>query len=232
MQQSPGSDRQIKDLIGQKACEFVQDGMLIGLGSGTTAAAFIHALALKLQKDNLKIQTVATSSESETLANMLQIPCLSVDAIETIDITFDGADEIDAKKRLIKGAGGALLREKIIAFASKELIIMVEEKKCVKKLGKTYLPVEVVPFGNKLTQAHLLELGYKSRQRLHRNGTVYITDNHNFIYDIEFDSLRDNPEEDDRKIRSVPGVVETGFFFHHTGRIIVGKPDGIVTISS
>lgn len=220
----------IKEQIGKKAASFVQDGMIIGLGTGSTAAAFIHALKARMTKEPLKIVCVATSLASEQLALSLNIPCTSIDAITAFDITFDGADEIDLQKRMIKGAGGALLREKIIAKASKEVLILVEEKKCVDTLGKAKLPVEIVPFGHKLTVAHLAKLGYHSTQRKNPDNAAFITDNGNFILDIQLSNAQESPEDADLKIRSVPGVVETGFFFHLANRIIIGKNDGTVEV--
>jgi len=231
MQSNLTSD-EIKERVGARACDFVEDGMLIGLGTGSTAQAFVKKLAEKIKNDGIKIESVATSKATENLARSLNIPCYSVDQVKKIDRTFDGADEIDAKRRLIKGAGGALLREKIIAYASSELIIMAEEKKLVKLLGKTFLPIEVVIFGHLFTQNHLAHLGYQAKQRMTEDKKPYITDNNNYIFDIYFDKLREHPEEDEKKIRSVPGVVETGFFFHHTGRIIIGKENGETSVLS
>src|SRR5581483_395637 len=127
----------IKERIGLKASFLVEDGMTVGLGTGTTATAFIYALAFRLSHEKLRIQTVASSKATEALALELKIPCYPIDSVKKIDITFDGADQIDPKKRLIKGRGGALLREKILAKASSELVIMAEEKKFVPKLGST-----------------------------------------------------------------------------------------------
>ena len=215
----------IKKQIGQKAATLVEDGMIIGLGTGTTAACFIESLA-KLQK---KIIAIATSRATEELARSLHIPLRSIDEVEKIDITFDGADEIDTQKRLLKGAGGALLREKIIASASDELIIMVEEKKCVSLLGAAKVAIEILPFGHKHTIAHLSELGYRGTLRLKANEPT-ITDNHNYIFDIQFPAPTAEPERHDKEIRSVPGVIETGFFFGLTGRVVIGSENGSITI--
>ena len=221
---------QIKKLIGEKAATFVEHNMIVGLGTGTTAAAFIESLAERLALEKLDITCVATSFASENLAVSLGIKCVPIDAVHEIDITFDGADEIDIQKRMIKGAGGALLREKILASASGKLVIMVAAKKQVDFLGKARLPVEVLPFGHTFTKANLSALGYSLELRKKADGTPFITDNHNFIYDIHFPSLRKNPEEDELKIRSVPGVIETGFFFNLAGPVIIGKQDGTLSV--
>lgn len=226
MQQS-----EIKKRIGEKAATFVKKGMTIGLGTGTTATAFIQSLAERNQLENLHITCVATSVESEELASALGLRCVPIDSVDAIDVTFDGADEIDEKKRLIKGAGGALLREKILAHSSGELVVMVDENKLVKQLGKAKLPLEVTPFGHRFTKANLLALGAsKIELRLNGNGTPFVTDNHNFIYDFYSTTPFSEPEKEDEQIRKIPGIIETGFFFDLTGRVIVGKSDGTVLV--
>lgn len=217
---------QIKEQIAKFAVEFIENGMVIGLGTGTTAASFIQQLA----KEKLKITCVATSLASETLARSLGLQCVSIDQIDKIDITFDGADEIDAQKRVIKGAGGALLREKIVAFASHELVMLVDEKKIVANLGAGKLPVEVTPFGHLLTARHIEALGFSAEIRKGADGAPFITDNHNFIYDIYFKEVLKNPEEVERQIHAIPGVVTTGFFFNLVGRVIIGKSDGSIEL--
>ena len=226
MQQS-----EIKKRIGEKAAMLVKNGMTIGLGTGTTAAAFIQSLAERNRLESLNITCVATSIESEELALSLGLHCVSIDSVDEIDVTFDGADEVDEKKRLIKGAGGALLREKILANASGKLVVMVDEQKLVKYLGKAKLPVEVTPFGHRFTKANLVALGYtKIELRQNSDGSTFVTDNHNFIYDIQYNQLFKEPEKEDEKIRKIPGVVETGFFFDLAGPVIVGKVDGSVVV--
>lgn len=223
-------ETQIKKLIGEKATSFVEHNMIVGLGTGTTAAAFIESLAERLLIEKLDITCVATSQASENLAVSLGIRCVPIDAVHEIDITFDGADEIDTQKRMIKGAGGALLREKILAHSSGKLVVMIEAKKQVEFLGKAKLPVEVLPFGHHFTKASLVHFGYELELRKNTDGSPFITDNHNYIYDIHFSSLRKNPEEDERCIRAVPGVLETGFFFNLAGPVIIGKQDGSLSV--
>lgn len=225
---------EIKTHIAETAVPLVQNGMVIGLGTGSTAQAFIRILAGYIAAHKIAITTVSSSKSSEELAKSLKIPTVPIDTIDHIDITFDGADEVDPQKRLIKGAGGALLREKILASACREFIVLVEEKKCVSSLGKAKLPLEVTPFGHNLTCIHLKslgeELGFKVELRKKEDGSPYITDNNNFIYDIWFKSVNFDPEEYDKRFRQIPGVIETGFFFHLANKVFVGKSNGQVTV--
>lgn len=217
---------QIKRQIAEAAIQFVQDGMTIGLGTGTTATEFIK----KLASEKRKVTCVASSIASEKLALSLGLKCISIEKLSHIDITFDGADEIDVQKRIIKGAGGALLREKILAYASRSLIILVDETKCVDLLGKAKLPVEITPFGHNFTIKHLEELGYQGALRVTSDESFYVTDNHNFIFDIYFPEYLQNPEEEEKKITSIPGVVETGFFFNLPLKVIVGNEHRIIVM--
>ncbi len=220
----------VKNLIGKQACTLVEDGMVVGLGTGSTAACFIDALAKRFDDEGLNIVTVASSHVSEKHAREKGLPFVSIDAIEKIDITFDGADEITPKKEMIKGAGGALLKEKILASASKELIIMVDETKKQPSLGRTKLPVEVVQFGHKIVQQKLMQFSKSATLRMRSDGMPFITDSGNFIYDLELTELTENAEELDSKISKIVGVVETGLFYGFHGRVVVGYKDGRVMI--
>jgi ribose 5-phosphate isomerase A len=211
----------IKQKVGQKAAELVQDGMLVGVGTGTTAHYFIQSLIARCQ-EGLKI--------SAALARSGGILVLEMDAFTKIDIDIDGADEIDPSKRLIKGGGGALLREKIIATSSSEMVVIVDESKLVKHLGAFGLPVEIIPFGYRATLSKLYHLGYKGDIRKNKNDTLYVTDNGNYIFDVRFQPVCSKPEEDQEKINSIPGVVETGLFIDIAGRVIIGFKDGSVEI--
>lgn len=218
-----------KNAAGLKAIEYVRDGMILGLGTGTTFGYFLQHLIGKC-RNGLKIMAVATSTATETLARKGGIPLLDVNTLTTLDLTVDGADEIDPKKRLIKGAGGALVREKIIATMSKEVIIIADETKCVKKLGKHPLPLEVIPFGIAATKKHWENQGYKTSWRKNKDGTFYLTDNHNWILDITFPTTLDEPEKVHLELLNYPGVVGTGFFFNLATCIIIGKNDGSVHV--
>jgi ribose 5-phosphate isomerase A len=220
----------IKEKIGTTAAALVERNMIIGLGTGSTARCFIQALALRFRDEKLNTIHVSSSNESAALAKELGLPIVTPDDISSIDITFDGADEIDPEKRMIKGAGGALLKEKIVATASKELIIMVDETKCVKKLGKAKLPVEVAQFGHHWTAALLRTHASSCQLRLDKSGKPFITDNQHYIYDLELGSSMEAPETVEKRLRQIPGVMETGFFFGLAGRVIIGQLDGNVEI--
>lgn len=220
-----------KKAAAEKAAELIQNDMIIGLGSGSTAQFFIEKLGSRCHQ-GLKIHAVATSKQSEMQAKNLGIPLLDASHMTRLDLTIDGADEIDPQKRMIKGGGGALVREKILASMSKEMIVIIDETKKVDKLGKRSLPVEVVPFGCMATQKALEKLGYHVKWRLKDANNFYMTDNHNYILDIHFDHVREHPELDHLSIKQIPGVVDTGFFFKLAGRVIVGFLNGKVVIQS
>ncbi len=225
------STEAIKKTIGYQAAEFVHPGMRIGIGTGSTVFYFIERLIQKCQ-EGLKIQAVASSEQSYRLAKEGKIPMIDIDQVTSLDLTVDGADEIDTQKRMIKGGGGALLREKIVAAMSHEMIVIVDETKLVTSLGKCKLPVEVIPFGKQATLHHIAKAGYHGEFRKKSNDELYVTDNGNVILDIHFTHLRENPEHDHETLIHIPGVVDTGFFFHLAGRIVIGFTDGQVVIKS
>lgn len=220
-----------KEAAGKAAANLVESGMLIGLGTGSTAAYFIEHL-IKRRRQGLDIRVVSSSKKSTELARAGGIPFANIEEITSIDLTVDGADEIDRFKRMTKGGGGALLQEKILASMSHEVVIVIDADKQVEILGAFPLPVEIVPFAYRATLNHLERLGYHAVLRKTVDETLFMTDNRNYIVDIHWKHLCDNPEYEDRRIRSIPGVVETGFFFNLAGRIIVGFPDGHVEIRS
>jgi ribose 5-phosphate isomerase A len=219
----------IKKAVGYKAAELVENGMLIGLGTGSTVFFFIERLIQKC-KEGLKIQVIASSNKSFQQANIGNIPMLEIDKVTTLDLTVDGADEIDPQKRMIKGGGGAHVREKIIATMSREMVVIVDESKLVSALGKHKLPVEVLPFARKATFHHIKKIGYHGTFRKKTDETLFVTDNGNLLIDIEFDSPRKHPEQDHETLIRIPGVVDTGFFFNLAGRVIIGYSDGQVII--
>ncbi|MBS0616002.1 MAG: ribose-5-phosphate isomerase RpiA [Verrucomicrobia bacterium] len=212
-----------KQRAGEKAASFIQDGMIVGLGTGSTATYFIK----ELMKRGLKITAVASSERSQNLAKQGGIPLIDINTINHIDITVDGADEIDPEKRMIKGGGGALLREKIVASMSKEMVVIVDESKLVSHLGSRKLPVEIIPFAHMATIHKLQKHGYKGELRRNEKAP-YLTENGNYIYDIQLKNCR--PEEDHEAILHVPGVVETGFFLDYAGRVVIGFLDGTVQV--
>ncbi len=223
------SNDAIKKAVGYKAAEFVQTGMRVGIGTGTTVFFFIERLIRRCQ-EGLKIKAIASSERSFQLAKEGGIPLLNIDEVQSLDLTVDGADEIDSKKRMIKGGGGALVREKILAAMSKEMIVIVDEKKCVSQLGACKLPVEILPFAKNATLHHINKAGYQGEFRKKSDGSLYITDNSNLILDIHFKNVRENPEKDHETLIQIPGVIDTGFFFNLAGRVIVGYKDGQVIV--
>jgi len=223
------STEAIKKAAGRAAAEFIKDGMHVGLGTGSTAFYFIARLIERVH-EGLKIRAAASSLRSLKQAQEGGVPLLDINAISSLDITVDGADEIDPQKRMIKGGGGAMVREKIVASMSKELVIIVDESKLVSKLGKCKLPVEVIPFAFQATLHKMQKLGYQGAFRLNQNNSLYVTDNGNYIVDIHFPHLCEHPELDHEALIHLPGVVDTGFFFNLAGRVVVGFADGQVAV--
>lgn len=218
-----------KEAAGKKAVDFIEDGMLVGIGTGSTSSYFIRHLAKKCHS-GLKIQAVPSSNRSMSLAKSLRIPLADINSIDHLDVTVDGADEIDTEKRMIKGGGGALFREKIIANMSQEMIVIVDSSKRVDYLGKFSLPVEIYPFGYLATIRKLSEAGYSGVIRPDKDKSPLKTDNGNFLFDVALTYPCLNPEPEHHKIKSIPGVIETGFFIHLAGRVIVGYPDQHIEI--
>lgn len=218
-----------KEAAGQAAALLIKDGMRVGLGTGSTASYFIDSLIQRCRA-GLKITAVATSELSERLALAGGIPFCDITRITSLDVTVDGADEIDFQKRMIKGGGGALLREKIIASMSKEVIVIIDEHKLVKHLGKFPLPVEIVPFAPAAIIHKILQKGFQGQLRRSADGQIYHTDNGNLIFDITLKVPLEAPESLNILLKSIPGVVETGIFCNLAGRVIIGYDDGRVEI--
>ncbi len=223
---SNGSD--LKKIVAEKAVDdYVKDGMTVGLGTGSTADHAVRRVA-ELMKGGLKIKCVATSQRTADLAQSLGIKIYDIDEVERIDVTIDGADEVDPKKQLIKGLGGALLREKIVAAATLTEVIVVDSSKLVEKLGvRTPLPVEVIPYGHKKTAYALERQGCKAALRM-SGDSPFRTDAGNYIYDCKFESI-ENPFFLESRIDVIPGVVENGLFLNTANVILVSHPDGTVT---
>lgn len=213
-----------KKIAAEKAVEEIKDGMIVGLGTGSTVFWAINKIGERV-KEGLQIRAIATSLKSEELAKQLNIPIISAANIDIIDLDIDGADEIDKNGNLIKGGGGALLREKIIASNSKKFIVIADESKLVAKLGQFPLPVEIVPFAFELTLNKLKALGCDASIRRYDNKN-FITDNGNLIADCKFNSIED-PDDLNKKIHLIAGVVETGLFLHTmVHSVIIGHADG------
>ena len=216
-----------KHLVGVEAAKLVQDGMVIGLGSGTTATHLIYALAERIAAGLRIAGAVPTSQATEQLARNLGIPLTDLDTYPELDLDIDGADEIDEQLNLIKGGGGALLREKIVAAASRRFVVIADITKLVKQLGRgTPVPVEVIPFGLTPVSRRLEALGSEVRVR-QLGETRYHTDNGNLIVDCFFANGLADPEEFHRDVCNIVGVVETGLFLHMAEMAIIGGPDGI-----
>jgi len=227
---TPQDKDHAKEAVGKAAAALIQNGMLVGLGTGSTAHYFIQHLIERTRNSDLKINAVATSERSTHQAREGGIPLVDINTITHLDITVDGADEIDHQKRMIKGGGGALLREKIIASISHEMVVIIDEEKLVDRLGHFPLPIEIVPFAHQLTLSRIKNLGYQGNFRKTSSNELYLTDNGNYIIDIHFPNCCQSPEKDQDTLSSIPGVVETGFFFHLAGRVLIGKADGTVLL--
>jgi len=212
-----------KKLAAEKALEYVKEGMTLGLGTGSTAYWAILGLG-ELVKKGLQVQAVATSLQSDSLAREVGIRMVPFSDIGHIDLTIDGADEVDEGLNLIKGGGGALLREKIVAVASRFYIIIVDQSKLVSKLGKFPLPVEVAPFGWEMTRRQLEKLGVSTKLRM-ADGKTFLTDNGHYILDCSFGSIAD-PALLDQQINGITGVMDNGLFVGMADLVIAGAPDG------
>ncbi|ECB9829068.1 ribose-5-phosphate isomerase RpiA [Listeria monocytogenes] len=213
-----------KKLAGEKACEWIEDGMVVGLGTGSTVYYTIEKLG-QMVNNGLHITGVATSEETTKQAEKLGIPLKSLNDVTEIDVTIDGADEIDTNFQGIKGGGGALLREKMVASASLKNIWVVSEEKLVRTLGKFPLPLEVIPFGWKQIERTLAKEQIQTNLRKQSNGEVYVTNNGNYILDIVNQSFTDAKMWQE-KLAQIPGVVEHGLFLDYVDLIICGKANG------
>ncbi|MBU0496739.1 MAG: ribose-5-phosphate isomerase RpiA [Candidatus Thermoplasmatota archaeon] len=218
----------MKRSAGEKAVEWIEDGMIIGLGTGSTVKYTIEKLG-ELVKNGLHIKGIPSSQQTKKLAQQHNIPLIDLTAEIDIDITIDGADEVDSNLYLIKGGGGALLREKIIAYHSKKVIIVVDESKIVKALGIGFpLPVEITRFGWHATKKALEQIGCTTELRTIMD-EKYLTDNANYLLDCDFDRIED-PEALDIALHAIPGVVEHGLFINLVDEVIVGSRQGTITL--
>ncbi|MBI0026324.1 ribose-5-phosphate isomerase RpiA [Bartonella sp. M0187] len=224
---------QLKKAAAAKAVEFVEDGMKLGIGTGSTANEFIRLLALRV-KEGLKVTGVATSERSEQLCRELGIPVASLDEMPSLDLDIDGADEIGPKMALVKGGGGALLREKIVAFASARMLVIADQSKLVKTLGAFPLPIEVNPFGLEATKLAIVDvaksLGLSGNISLRvKNNKIFVTDGGHFILDASFSRISD-PESLSTALFSIPGVVEHGLFLNLANKSVVAMANGEIKV--
>lgn len=219
----------LKKAAALKAVEFIRDGMVVGLGTGSTAKHLLMALGDQVRAGK-KLRGVPTSQETASLARESGIPLIDTDDRWEVDVAIDGADQVDRAFNLIKGGGGALLKEKIVAASAKQFIVMVDYTKQVSMLGGSFpLPIEVIPFGWGCT-AREIEALTESRVVLReRNGVPFKTENCHFIVDVHINRI-DQPGELETALNLIPGVVETGLFVGRTNVLIIGTPQGVQTL--
>jgi ribose 5-phosphate isomerase A len=221
-----------KQMAGEEAVKYIENGMVIGIGTGTTSAYMIQALARRLREGLTIVGAVPTSEATAQLAGGLGIPLTDLDTHPELDLAIDGADEIDGQLRLIKGGGGALLREKIVASASRRFIIVADTTKLVTQLGHKFpVPVETITFARMPVALQLQALGAQVQLR-QRDSQVFHTDSGNVILDCFFPGGIGNPESLHASIKAIVGVVETGLFLGMTERAIIGDASGIQVLIS
>ena len=214
-----------KRAAGEAALQYVRDGDLVGLGTGSTVKYFLLALGEKV-KSGFRIQGIPSSLETARIAHGLHIPLLPYEGEWELDVAVDGADQVDPQSQLIKGGGGALLREKIVASAARQFIVIVDRTKCVPVLGKTTpVPVEVVPFGWPNAQRQIQALGWSSHLR-QKNNHVFKTDEGNVILDVDVGQIED-PATLENQLNSIPGVAENGLFVDRVSQVIIGGTEGV-----
>jgi ribose 5-phosphate isomerase A len=217
-----------KEAAARSSLRFVHDGDIVGLGTGSTAAHIVRLLGERVRA-GLKIRGIPTGVETKDLAASLGIPLTTLDEFQQIDVTIDGADEVDPRLRLIKGGGGALLREKIVASASRKYVIIADSSKQVRRLGKFPLPVEVIPFAQALLAKKIAALGASVRLRTNSSGEPFVTDEGHHILDCSFGQIS-NPKSLARELEGMPGVVEHGLFIDMADVVLIGKGTDVVEL--
>ncbi|NGQ89814.1 ribose-5-phosphate isomerase RpiA [Rhodobacter sp. HX-7-19] len=224
-----------KFVAAKRATEFVEDGMKLGLGTGSTSAWMVRCLAERIREEGLRVTGVPTSTRTAELAASLGVPISTLDEVKWLDLTIDGADEFDPHLALIKGGGAALLQEKIVATASDQMIVIADAAKEVTQLGAFPLPVEVIPFGWQTTKA-LIEETLVSLDVMNRDCTLrmngdrpLVTDEANFIIDLHLKRIG-NPRQLALVLNQIPGVVENGLFIDICDIVVIGHGDGRVTV--
>jgi ribose 5-phosphate isomerase A len=214
-----------KQLAAKEAVKLVRNNQIVGLGTGSTAYYAVVEIG-RLVKEGLQIKAIPTSDKTKTLAEELGIPLIDINTVDAIDITIDGADEFTENLQLIKGGGGALLREKIVASITKEEIIIADSSKQVQQLGKFTVPIETIPFAANGVANSLQKLQGKPQVRM-QEGQPFITDEGNYILDTDFGLIAD-PAALATSIKNIAGVVEHGLFINLAKRVIMGKGDGTI----
>jgi len=219
-----------KAAAARKSLEYIKDGMVVGLGSGSTATFVIKFLGEQVRQ-GLKIRGIPTSRASGELAGSLGIPLTSFDEVPYTDVTIDGADEVDPKLNLIKGGGGALTREKVIATASKKMVVVADSGKVVPALGKFPLPLEIIAFARTVIEKKIISLGATPKLRIKPDGSTFITDNGNQILDCSFGQIKD-PAALARVLSDTPGIVEHGLFIGIAKQAFVGKGTSVEELNA
>lgn len=215
-----------KRSAGRAAAEFVRPGMRVGLGTGSTFVFVLERLAERMRSEGLDFVGVPTSDDTTRRARELGVKLVTLDDVPALDLTIDGADEVDRTKTMIKGGGGALVREKIVAAAAREMIVVVSANKLVDVLGSTFkLPVEVMTFGWRQAALRIEALGLAAQRRMRKDGTVFLSDNGNCILDCTLPPGSE-ARELERTLNAIPGVVDCGLFVGLAGRVFVGDLDG------
>lgn len=221
-----------KKKVALEAVKHVKDNFIVGLGSGSTAAYAIQEIGRLIQQNNLRILAVPSSSQAKILAVQSGVPLTTLDEHPIIDLAIDGADEVDKKFDMIKGGGGALTREKIVASVAKQVVIIADETKLVNNLGTNFrVPVEVLPFALATVTVGIKKLGGNPllREGKGKVGAV-VTDNGNYIVDVDFGPI-DNAEKLNQQLKLIPGVIETGLFIGLANIVYLGKPEGIIRLT-
>ncbi|KGG14748.1 MULTISPECIES: ribose-5-phosphate isomerase RpiA [unclassified Prochlorococcus] len=225
----------MKIAVANAAVEQIKDGMIVGLGSGSTAALMIESLGQKLKEGTLKdITGVTTSFQGEVLATQLDIPLQAFSAISNIDLAIDGADEVDPSFQLIKGGGACHVQEKLVASLADRFVVVVDSSKIVQKLNLDFmLPVEVMPSAWQVVQKQLDNLGSTSELRMaHKKAGPVVTDQGNLVLDVSFDNGIEDPEKLEKQINNIAGVLENGLFVNLTNEVLIGEIiDGTTTVN-
>ena len=225
-----------KKIAAQKAAEYIKSGMKLGLGTGSTVNFFLMELGKKI-KQGLDVIGVPTSNQTEKICAELGIQITNLKKMPELDLTVDGADEIDQNLNLTKGGGGALLREKIVANASKKMIVIADESKLVQTLGKFPLPIEVTKFGAETTKINIekimteMNIKPKLSMRTDNNKQLFVTDNNNYIIDAQLTEIN-KPHELEKKLNNIPGVVENGLFVNLASQAIISSKNGVSLIDT
>ena len=199
-----------KQIAAQEAASRIKDGMVIGIGSGSTVNEMLRFLAKRIEAEGIRVSGIPSSLKTERLAKELEIPLTTFAVHQKVDIAIDGTDEVDSNLHLIKGGGGSLVREKMVDMVADKFIVIADQSKMVKRFGNVAVPVEIVPYGWQATEKRLQQIGCQTNLR-YRNGEIFVSDNQNYIIDCKFNEIKE-PARLHESIKRLVGVVETGIF--------------------